>query len=79
MNFIRKSILHYISQFMVFKIFQNRLFLYQWHHITFYVKKITQLNILVNIMSPYSYDMDCDTRFLALQKSNILSLRKIYS
>jgi hypothetical protein len=37
---------------MVFKIFQNHLPLYQWHHITFYVKKITQLSILVDIMNP---------------------------
>jgi len=28
-----------IFQFMVFKIFQNYLLLYQWHHATFYVKK----------------------------------------
>jgi regulatory protein YycI of two-component signal transduction system YycFG len=29
---IRKSIFHYIFQFMIFKIFQNCLPLYQWHH-----------------------------------------------
>jgi hypothetical protein len=37
---LKKSIFHYIFQFMVFKIFQNRLLLYQWHHTTFYVKNI---------------------------------------
>jgi hypothetical protein len=36
---IKRSIFHGISQFMVFKIFQNRIPLYQWHHTTFYVKK----------------------------------------
>jgi hypothetical protein len=38
-NFINKFIFHYISQFMVLKVFQNCLPLYQWHHPTFYVKK----------------------------------------
>jgi hypothetical protein len=38
----------------------------------FLCQKITQLNILVNIMSPWSYDMDCNARFLAFQKSNTL-------
>jgi len=37
--FFIKIIFHCMSQFMVFKIFQNCLPLYQWHHITFYVKK----------------------------------------
>ncbi len=45
----KKSIFNFISQFMVFKIFQNFLPLYQWHHTTFYVKK-NHLNILVNII-----------------------------
>jgi hypothetical protein len=40
-------------QFMVLKIFQNCLLLYQWHHTAFYVKKITRLIILVDIMSHY--------------------------
>jgi hypothetical protein len=35
----RKSMFHYISQFVIFTIFQNCLPLYQWHHTTFYVKK----------------------------------------
>jgi hypothetical protein len=35
---IKKFIFHCISQFMVFKIFQNYFPLYQWHHITFHVK-----------------------------------------
>jgi hypothetical protein len=35
-------------------------------------KEIIQLNILVNIMNPQSYDMDYEARFLALQKSNML-------
>jgi hypothetical protein len=52
-DFIKnKSIFHCMFQFMVFKIFQNCLPLYQWHHTIFYVKKIIQLNILVNITNP---------------------------
>jgi hypothetical protein len=47
---IKKSIFNFIFQVMIFKIFQNCSPLYQWHHITFYVKKIIQLNILVNIL-----------------------------
>jgi hypothetical protein len=50
--FLKLKFIIYIYQFMVFKKFQNHLLLYQWHHITFYVKKITELNILINIMSP---------------------------
>jgi hypothetical protein len=49
---LEKNPFHCISQFMVFKIFQNCLLLYQWHHTTFYGKKITQLSILVDIMNP---------------------------
>jgi hypothetical protein len=56
---------------MVFKIFQNCFPLYQWHHTTFYIKKITQLNYMVNIIRQ-SYDMDHDAKVLALQKSNML-------
>jgi len=35
-------------------------------------KKIIQLNILINIMSPLSYDMDYIVEFLTFQKSNTL-------
>jgi len=38
-KFYKKIIFHCIFQSMVFKIFQNYLLLYQWHHITFYVKR----------------------------------------
>jgi hypothetical protein len=48
---------------MVFKIFQNHLFLYQCITLFSMSKKITQLNILVNITSPESYDMDYDLGF----------------
>jgi hypothetical protein len=36
----KKSVFHCIFQFMAFKIFQNGLPLYQWHHTILYVKKI---------------------------------------
>jgi len=75
-DFIKKSIFHWIYQFIVFKIFQNYFPLYQ---MAFNVKKITQLSILVNIMSLQSYDMDYDARFLAFQRSNMLWQLKIYS
>jgi hypothetical protein len=48
----KKSIFHCISQFIVFKIFQNCPPLYPWHHTTFRVKKIVQLSILINVMNP---------------------------
>jgi hypothetical protein len=48
----KKSIFQCISQFIVFKIFQNCPLLYPWHHTTFHVKKITQLIVLINIMNP---------------------------
>jgi hypothetical protein len=35
---LKNSIYHCISQFLVFKIFQNCLPLCQWHHTTFHVK-----------------------------------------
>jgi hypothetical protein len=38
-DFIKKFIFHWISQFMVFKIFPNCIPLYQRHHTIFYVKK----------------------------------------
>jgi len=65
----KKIIFHCIFQFMIFKNFQNCLHSYQRHHTTFHVKKIIQLNILINIISPLSYDMDCDVGFYHFKSS----------
>jgi hypothetical protein len=57
---------------MIFKIIQNCLPLYQWHHTTFYVKK----NHLTKHFNRYNesiiIDMECDAGFLTLQKSDML-------
>jgi len=52
MTFKIKIIFHHISQIMVIKIFQKFPHLFQWCHNTFHVKKITQLDILINMWSP---------------------------